>query len=129
MLHVAFQRYHVEPCFEEEKGELGMDPFEVRTWRSLRRHLLLTAVSHLFLAKVREKWRGEKPGPDGLPPASKRCTPRWPAGTGARWQNSSATRRSDPSNRTRENSGRTLGGFPEQGFEHGKVPNHLWPFY
>jgi len=76
MLHVAFQRYHVERCFEEEKGELGMDPFEVRTWRSLRRHLLLTAVSHLFLAKVREKWRGEKSGPDGLP------TP--PGGRGAR---------------------------------------------
>jgi SRSO17 transposase len=67
MLHVAFQRYHVERCFEEEKGELGMDHFEVRHWRSLRRHLILTAVSHLFLAKVQEKWRGEKSGPDGLP--------------------------------------------------------------
>jgi len=67
MLHVAFQRYHVERCFEEEKGELGMDHFEVRNYRSLKRHLILTAVSHLFLAKVREKWRGEKSGPDGLP--------------------------------------------------------------
>lgn len=67
LLHVAFQRYHVERCFEEEKGELGMDHFEVRNYRSLKRHLLLTAVSHLFLAKVRQKWRGGKSGPDGLP--------------------------------------------------------------
>jgi SRSO17 transposase len=67
LLHVAFQRFHVEICFEEEKGELGMDHFEVRNYLSLKRHLLLTAVSHLFLGKVRQQWRGEKPGADGLP--------------------------------------------------------------
>lgn len=67
MLFVGFQRYHVENCFAEEKGELGMDHFEVRNYTSLKRHLILTAVSHLFLAKVHQKWRGEKPAPDGLP--------------------------------------------------------------
>jgi SRSO17 transposase len=67
MLHVAFQRFHVERCFEEEKDELGMDHFEVRNYLSLKRHLLLTAVSHLFLAKARQKWRGEKSAPDDLP--------------------------------------------------------------
>jgi len=76
MLHVAFQRFHVERCFEEEKDELGMDHFEVRNYLSLKRHLLLTAVSHLFLAKVRQRWRGEKSGPDGLP------TPPGGRGTG-----------------------------------------------
>jgi len=75
MLHVAFQRFHVERCFEEEKGELGMDHFEVRNYTSLKRHLLLTAVSHLFLAKVHQKWRGEKTVPDGVPnPPSGRGT-------------------------------------------------------
>ena len=67
LLHVAFTRYQVEHCFEVEKGELGLDQFEVRNYTSLKRHLLLTAVSHLFLAKVHQKWRGEKPAPDGLP--------------------------------------------------------------
>lgn len=67
MLAVGFQRYHVENCFEEEKGELGMDHFEVRNYTSLKRHLILTAVSHLFLAKARQAWRGEKSAPDGLP--------------------------------------------------------------
>jgi hypothetical protein len=77
MLFVGFQRYHVESCFEEEKGELGMDHFEVRNYASLKRHLTLTAVSHLFLANVRQKWRGEKSASDGLP------TPPGGRGTGA----------------------------------------------
>ena len=67
LLHVAFTRFQVERCFEEEKGELGLDHFEVRNYTSLQRHLRLTAVSHLFLAKVQQHWRGEKSGPDGLP--------------------------------------------------------------
>lgn len=67
LLHVAFQRFHVERCFEEEKDELGMDHFEVRNYTSLKRHLLLTAVSHLFLAKVRQQWRGKKPASDRQP--------------------------------------------------------------
>ena len=67
MLHVAFQRFHVQRCFEEEKDELGMDHFEVRNYTSLKRHLLLTAVSHLFLAKVHRQWRGEESAPDGQP--------------------------------------------------------------
>lgn len=69
LLHVAFSRYQVERCFQEEKGELGMDHFEVRHYLSLKRHLLITAVSQLFLAKVHQKWRGEKSAPDGLPAA------------------------------------------------------------
>ena len=67
LLHVAFSRWHVERCFEDEKGQLGLSDFEVRNYRSLRRHLALTAVSHLFLAKVHQQWRGEKSRADGLP--------------------------------------------------------------
>jgi SRSO17 transposase len=73
LLHVAFQRVQVEMCFEEEKGELGMDHFEVRNWRSLRRHLIVSAVSHLFLARVRQAWGEKKSRTDGLPtPAGRR---------------------------------------------------------
>jgi SRSO17 transposase len=69
LLHVAFQRFHVERCFEEEKGELGLDQSEVRNYTSLKRHWILTAVSHLFLATVHQQWRGEKSTPDDLPVA------------------------------------------------------------
>ena len=67
LLHVGFSRWRVERCFEDEKNELGLSHFEVRNYKSLRRHLIITAVSHLFLAKVHQSWRGEKAGVDGLP--------------------------------------------------------------
>lgn len=67
LLHVGFSRWHVERCFEDEKSEIGLSHFEVRNYKSLRRHLIITAVSHLFLAKVHQKWRGEKSRADGLP--------------------------------------------------------------
>lgn len=67
LLHVGFSRWHVERCFEDEKSELGLSHFEVRNYRSLRRHLILTAVSYLFLAEVHQAWRGEKSRTDDLP--------------------------------------------------------------
>ncbi|MFZ2148183.1 MAG: IS701 family transposase [Sedimentisphaerales bacterium] len=67
LLHVGFSRWHVERCFEDEKRELGLSHFEVRNYTSLRRHLIITAVSYLFLAKVHQLWRGEKSGVHGLP--------------------------------------------------------------
>lgn len=66
LLHVAFARWHVERCFEDEKTELGLDHFEVRTYRALMRHLVLTAVSHLFVARVHQRLK-KNSGSDGLP--------------------------------------------------------------
>jgi hypothetical protein len=51
LLRVAFDRWRIERMFEDSKGELGLDHFEVRRYGSLCRHLLLTCVSHLFLAE------------------------------------------------------------------------------
>jgi SRSO17 transposase len=70
LLKVAFTRWEVERCFQDAKGELGLGHFEVRTYRSLMRHMILTAVSFLFLARALEKRRGEKSAPDDLPVAS-----------------------------------------------------------
>jgi len=67
LLHVAFSRWHVERCFQDDKGEIGLDHFEIRNYRSLKRHLILSAVTFLFLAETSHKLRGEKPGVDGLP--------------------------------------------------------------
>jgi len=69
LLHVAFNRWHVERCFQDEKDKLGLSHFEVRNYVSLRRHWILTAVSHLFLAKMHQRWRGEKTGTDRQPTA------------------------------------------------------------
>ena len=62
LLRVAFSRWHIERCFQDEKGELGLDHFECRRYVAVQRHLLLTAISHLFLAQVKRRLeqRGEK---------------------------------------------------------------------
>lgn len=67
MLLVAFSRWRVERCFRDQKQEVGLDQWEGRRWLGLQRHLVLTCVSYLFLARVREKLRGEKSRVDGVP--------------------------------------------------------------
>lgn len=71
LLLVAFSRWRVERCFEDEKTELGFDHYEGRNYTGLLRHQLVTAVSHLFLARVHQADRGEKPGPNGVPGADR----------------------------------------------------------
>lgn len=56
LLRVAFQRYSVESCFRQAKEELGLDHYEVRGWRCLHRHFYLTQLSHLFCARMRQKF-------------------------------------------------------------------------
>ncbi len=51
LLLVAFSRWRVERMFQDSKGELGMDHFEVRRYISIKRHLIVSCVSHLFLAE------------------------------------------------------------------------------
>jgi len=78
LLLVAFSRWRVERCFEDQKQEVGLDQWEGRHWLGLKRHLIMTSVSYLFLASVRAKFRGEKAGPDDMP------SPHGGRGTGAK---------------------------------------------
>jgi len=71
LLLVAFSRWRVERCFEDGKSEIGLDQYEGRRYLGLKRHLILSAVSYLFLARVRQEW-GEKPGVDGVPAPHRR---------------------------------------------------------
>jgi SRSO17 transposase len=59
---VAFSRWRIERLFEDSKTELGMDHFEVRNYLSIQRHLILTCVSHLFLAEFWLAHRDKKNG-------------------------------------------------------------------
>jgi SRSO17 transposase len=67
LLLVAYSRWRIERIFEDTKGELGMDHFEVRKYLSIRRHLILTCVSHLFLAEFRLQQGKKKSPPHHLP--------------------------------------------------------------
>ena len=67
LLKVAFSRWRIERCFEDEKTELGFDHFEGRSYVGLMRHQIITAVTHLFLARTLAAWQGEKIRVDSLP--------------------------------------------------------------
>jgi SRSO17 transposase len=71
-LHVAFARWPVERTLEDKKSELGFSHFEVRKYQALMRHLYITMVSHLFLARQTQRLRGEKPSVDNQPGSRRR---------------------------------------------------------
>ena len=67
MLLVAFSRWRVERCFEDQKSEIGLDQYEGRRYQGLKRHLILSCVSYLFLSRMRQEFGGGKSGVDGVP--------------------------------------------------------------
>jgi len=67
LLKVGFSRWHIERVFEDGKGEIGLDHFEVRHYRPLIRHLILSMLSFYFLADRTEWLKKKKSGLDALP--------------------------------------------------------------
>jgi len=67
LLLVAFSRWKIERMFEDSKMELGLDHYEARKYQAISRHLLISCVSHLFLAEFHLERRGEKSGADDQP--------------------------------------------------------------
>lgn len=61
LLKVAFTRWRVERCFQDDKSYIGLDEFEGRTYPGFLRHLILSAVSLLFLARVRQQYLDDWP--------------------------------------------------------------------
>lgn len=61
-LRVGLSRWPVERCLEDQKTELGLSHFECRKYPAVLRHLLVTQISHLFLARQAQRLRGEKRG-------------------------------------------------------------------
>ena len=46
-------RWTVEQCFEEGKGEVGLDHYEVRSWQGWYRHITFCMLAHAFLVVLR----------------------------------------------------------------------------
>jgi len=51
LLHVAFRRWQVERLFQDAKGCVGFDQSEVRKYTALKRHMILSMTSLLFLMR------------------------------------------------------------------------------
>ena len=60
LLHIAFNRWRIERLFEDAKGQVGFDHFEVRRYPAVMRHMILSMVSALFLMKETLKLRKKK---------------------------------------------------------------------
>ena len=71
LVRVAGTRWAIEECFEEAKGQVGLDQYEVRKWAGWYRHITLAMLAHAYLAVVRHQARHQaslrsSPGEKGL---------------------------------------------------------------
>jgi SRSO17 transposase len=53
LIRIAGRRWTIEDCFEQAKGEVGLDEYEVRKWDGWHRHVTLCLLAHAYLAVVR----------------------------------------------------------------------------
>lgn len=53
LVRVAGTRWIIEEGFEEAKGEVGLDQYEVRKWTGWYRHITLALLAHAYLAVIR----------------------------------------------------------------------------
>ena len=53
LVRTAGTRWAVEEGFEQAKGEVGLDHYEVRRWPGWYRHITLALLAHAFLAVTR----------------------------------------------------------------------------
>jgi SRSO17 transposase len=66
LVRVCQERWAVEECFAEAKGEVGLDHYGVRRWDAWHRHVTLCLLAHAFLLVVRLCARDEEEtGGDG----------------------------------------------------------------
>jgi SRSO17 transposase len=55
LIRICGMRWPIECCFEEGKGDLGMDQYELRFWRGWHHHMTLVLLAHHFLVRLRQR--------------------------------------------------------------------------
>lgn len=61
LIRISGARWPIECCFAEDKGELGMDHYEHRSWTAWHRHMRLTFLAQLFLVRLRQRLKKKLP--------------------------------------------------------------------
>jgi len=61
LVRLSGLRWPIEIIFEEGKGELGFDHYETRSWLGWHHHLVLVALAHHFLVRLRLKFKDQAP--------------------------------------------------------------------
>jgi SRSO17 transposase len=57
LVRVAGKRWAIEENFEDAKGMVGLDQYEVRKWDAWYRHVTLALLAHAYLAATRSQAR------------------------------------------------------------------------
>ena len=60
-VRISGMRWPIESIFEESKGELGMDQYEMRSWLGWHHHMLLVSLAHHFLVRLRIHFQDQAP--------------------------------------------------------------------
>ena len=63
LVRVAGTRWAIEECFEEAKGQVGLDQYEVRRWDGWYRHITLAMLAQAYLSVI--KHQAMEPGEKG----------------------------------------------------------------
>ncbi len=63
LVRVAGTRWTIEAGFEAAKGEVGLDQYEVRSWKGWHRHITLAMLAHAYLAVLRKAMVGGRHPP------------------------------------------------------------------
>ena len=66
LVRVAGCRWRVEEAFEQAKGEVGLDHYQVRQYGAWYRHITLAMAAHAFLAVTRAQLTDPSAGVGGL---------------------------------------------------------------
>ena len=70
LAYVGGSRWRIETEFETEKGDVGLDEYETRSWAGWHHHIAMCLLGGAFLLGLQQAW-GEKDAPDhpspGLP--------------------------------------------------------------
>ena len=60
-VRISGMRWPIETIFEEAKGEVGFDHYEMRSWLGWHHHMLLVALAHHFLVRLRVRFQHLSP--------------------------------------------------------------------
>jgi SRSO17 transposase len=67
MVRVAGRRWTIEEGFEQAKGEVGLDQYEVRRYDAWYRHVTLALLAHAYLEATRLSAVSAAPAAQDLP--------------------------------------------------------------
>jgi hypothetical protein len=60
-VRISGMRWPIETIFEESKGEVGFDHYDIRSWLGWHHHMLLVALAHHFLVRLRVRFKHQAP--------------------------------------------------------------------